>query len=224
MVSNSKANAAKKAVELVEDGMVVGIGSGSTAELFIIELGKKIRSENLEIKGIVSSIGSQIIATKNGIPIFDLLQFPKLDIYVDGADQIDVELNCIKGGGAALTREKILAYAADKFVVIVDSSKHVESLKMPIPVEVIPFSYGLVTRKISEMGGKVSLRQAEKKFGPVITDNGNFIIDCNFGIINEPEKLEKSLNSLPGVIDNGIFKKEVVDTVITGKEDGFTII
>lgn len=224
MVSNSKVNAAKKAAEMIEDGMVVGMGSGSTAELFIKELGKRIQSEGVGVKGVVSSFGSQIIAVNNGIPIYDLLQFPKPDIYVDGADEIDTELNCIKGGGAALTREKVLAYASNKFVIIIDSSKHVDLLKMPIPVEVLPFSYGFVKRKITEMGGKASLRLAKEKFGPVITDNGNFILDCDFGNIKEPEKLENSLNSIPGVIDNGIFNKEVVDTVITGKEDGYIII
>lgn len=224
MASAEKLNAAKKAAEFVEDGMIVGIGSGSTVEFFIEELGKKIVADKIDITCVASSYKSHVLAIENGIAISDLFQHPQPDIYVDGADQIDYQFNCIKGGGAALTREKILAYASKQFIVIIDSSKIVEKLSMPLPVEVLPFAYGFVRRRILEMGGSISLREGEGKFGPVISDNGNFIADCDFGIMSEPETIEKELNSIPGLIENGIFRKEIIDRVIVGKEDSVEIL
>ena len=224
MVYNSKLNAARKAVEYVEDGMVVGIGSGTTVEIFIKELGNRIISEKLNITGVASSLKSHMLAVESGIVISDLIQFPEPDIYVDGADQIDLQFNCIKGGGAALTREKIIAHASRKFVVIIDSSKIVEKLNMPVPVEIIPFAYGFVEKKIRENGGKIALREGKGKFGPVVSDNGNLIADCNFGVLNEPEELEKTLNFIPGLLENGIFSKEIVDFVIAGEESGVKVL
>ncbi|MFW6185767.1 MAG: ribose-5-phosphate isomerase RpiA [Halobacteriota archaeon] len=222
--SNGKLNAAKKAVELVEDGMVIGIGSGSTVEAFLQELSKKIDSEGIRVVGVPSSYGSHMIAVGSGVLVSDLYQYPQPEVYIDGADQLDSQFNCIKGGGGALTREKILTIACSKFVVIADSSKLSEKLDMAVPVEVIPFAYGSFARKVAEIGGRAELRESKKKFGPVITDNGNFIADCDFGAIDEPSKLEKSLNNIPGVVENGIFAKELVDSVIVGKEDGVEII
>lgn len=222
--SNGKLNAAKKAVELVEDGTVIGIGSGSTVEAFLQELSKKIDSEGMSVVGIPSSYGSHIIAVDNGIVISDLYQYPQPEIYIDGTDQLDSQFNCIKGGGGALTREKILASSCAKFAVITDSSKLGEKLDMAVPVEVIPFAYGSFVRKVTEMGGKAKLRESKKKFGPVITDNGNFISDCDFGTIDNPQEMEKDLNNIPGVVENGIFSKELVYSVIVGKEDGVEII
>lgn len=224
MRSNEKINAAKKAVEFVEDGMVVGIGSGTTVEFFIEELGRKVISENMDILAVASSYKSHILAAERGITVSDLFQHSKPDIYVDGADQIDSQFNCIKGGGAALTREKILAYASKQFIVIVDSSKMVEKLNMPLPVEILPFAYGFVKRRISEIGGNVMLREGKGKFGPIISDNGNFIADCDFGIIDNPEDIEGELNNIPGVVENGIFRKEIVSRVIMGKKDGAEIL
>jgi len=223
-LDNQKINVAKKAVEFIEDGMVVGIGSGSTVEFFIEELGKKIISDKINITGVASSYKSHILALKNGITMGDLFQYSEPDIYIDGADQIDSQFNCIKGGGAALMREKILADASKTFIVIADTSKFVEKLNMPLPVEILPFAYGFVKRKILEIGGKILLRESSGKFGPVISDNGNFIADCGFGIIDEPSMIEKELNSIPGLLENGIFRKEIVDIVIAGKEDGAKIL
>lgn len=222
--SNGKLNAAKKAVELVEDGMVIGIGSGSTVETFLHELSKKIDSEGMNIVGVPSSYGSHMIAVDCGVVVSDLYQYPQPEIYIDGTDQLDSQFNCIKGGGGALTREKILATSCAKFTVITDSSKLKEKLDMAIPVEVIPFAYGSFAKKVAALGGKPVLRDSKRKFGPVITDNGNFIADCDFGTIDEPQELEKELNNIPGVVENGVFSKELLESVIVGREDGVEII
>ncbi|MFO7967574.1 MAG: ribose-5-phosphate isomerase RpiA [Archaeoglobaceae archaeon] len=222
--SNGKLNAAKKAVELVENGMVIGIGSGSTVEAFLRELGEKIDSEGINVIGVPSSYGSHMIAVDCGIVVSDLYQYPQPEIYIDGADQIDSQFNCVKGGGGALTREKILASSCTKFAVITDSSKLGEKLDVAVPVEVIPFVYGSFKIKVTELGGKSELRESKRKFGPVITDNGNFVADCDFGTIDDPQKLEKDLNNIPGVLENGIFSKELVSSVIVGKEDGVELI
>ncbi len=220
----AKLNCAKEAVKLVEDGMVLGIGSGSTVELFLKELGKRIKSEELEIYGVPSSYQSHIVAVENGIRIVDLIQFPELDLCIDGADQIDSSLNCIKGGGGALTREKIVASASKRFVIIADESKLVEKLSMPVPVEVMAFAYGFVAKEIEKIGGSCNLRIGSGKVGPVVSDNGNFIVDCDFGIVENPKELEVKLNLIPGVVENGIFCSSMVDRVIVGTEDGVRIL
>ncbi len=220
----AKLNCAKEAVKLVEDGMILGIGSGSTVELFLKELGKRIRSEELEIYGVPSSYQSHIVAVENGIRVVDLIQFPELDLCIDGADQIDSSLNCIKGGGGALTREKIVASASKRFVIIADESKLVEKLSMPVPVEVMAFAYGFVAKEIEKIGGSCNLRIGSGKVGPVVSDNGNFIVDCDFGIVENPKELEVKLNLIPGVVENGIFCSSMVDRVIVGTEDGVRIL
>lgn len=222
--SNGKLNAAKKAVELVEDGMVIGIGSGSTVEAFLQELRKKIDSEGMNVVGVPSSYGSHMIAVDCGVVISDLYQYPQPEMYIDGTDQLDSQFNCIKGGGGALTREKILASSCSKFTVITDSSKLGEKLDIAVPVEIIPFAYGSFRSKVVELGGRAELRESKRKVGPVITDNGNFIADCDFGTIDNPQKLEKDLNNIPGVIENGLFSKDLIDSVIVGKEDGVELI
>ena len=210
-------------MKLIKDGMVLGIGSGSTVEMFLRELGKRIKAEELEIFGIPTSYQSHLVAVENGIKVVDLIQFPEPELCVDGADQIDSSLNCIKGGGGALTREKIVAFASKKFIVIADESKLVDKLSMPVPVEVLPFAYGFVKRRIERLGGTCELRIGSGKVGPVVSDNGNFIVDCNFGRIESPEELETMLNTIPGVIENGIFVN-IVDRVIVGRDDGVRIL
>ncbi len=219
----AKLNCAKEAVKLVKDGMVIGIGSGSTVELFLKELGKRIKAEELEVFGIPTSYQSHIVAVENGIRVVDLFQFPEPELCIDGADQIDSNLNCIKGGGGALTREKIVAFASDKFVVIAEESKLVGNLCMPVPVEILPFAYGFVARRVEELGGKCVLREGRGKVGPVISDNGNFVADCDFGVLEDPEGIEEKLRAIPGVIENGIFTG-VVDRVIVGTEEGVRIL
>lgn len=218
MALDGKYNAAKLALELVRDGMVIGIGSGSTVEIFLSMLGKKIKGEELEIYGIPSSYQSYIAAVRNGIKIVDLLNYEP-EICIDGADQVDSKLNCIKGGGGAFTREKIIAAASRRVVIIVDETKLVEKLSMPVPVEVLPFAYGYVSKELNRLGAKVELRHGDGKVGPVITDNGNFILDCDFGVIPDEsvERCERDINSIPGVIENGIFSKKIVDKILVGR-------
>ncbi len=213
-----KFNAARKALEYVKDGMIIGLGSGSTVEIFIKELGKKIREEGMKIFGVPSSYQSYILALENGINVVDFLQYSELELCVDGADQVDKNLNCIKGRGAALLREKIIASASKKVVIIVDSTKYSESLNIDVPVEILPFSWGFVKREIEKIGGIAKLRQGTGKVGPVITDNGNFIADCYFGKIEDAEDLEVKLNRIPGVVENGIFPRRIIDVVIVGEE------
>lgn len=220
MGSDGKYKAAKLALELVKDGMVLGIGSGTTVEIFLNLLGEKIRMEGLEIYGVPTSYQSYYAAIRNGVRIVDLVEYEP-ELCIDGADQVDSKMNCIKGGGGAMTREKIVAKASKKVVIIVDENKLVEKLSMPVPVEVLPFAYGYVSKKIEELGAtRVNLRYGSGKVGPVVTDNGNFVLDCDFGVIEDGrvEELEKEVKSISGVVENGLFPKKLVDDMLVGKE------
>jgi len=221
---NEKEIVAEEAVKLVEDGMVLGIGSGTTVAVFLERLGERNGKEGLKVYGVPSSYQSHFLALKAGIRVVDLFEYPELDLCIDGADQIDAKLNCIKGGGGALTREKIVASASQRFVIIADESKLVDKLNMAIPVEIIPFAYGFVARAIEDIGGECVLRHGSGKLGPVISDNGNFIADCSFGVIEDPKELEIKLNSIPGVVENGILCGDMIDRVIVGFKDGAKIL
>lgn len=217
---NSKYNAARLALELVKDGMVLGLGSGTTVEVFAKLLGERIKKEGLEIYAVPTSYQSYYLAIENGMRVVDLVEFEP-EMCVDGADQVDAKMNCIKGGGAALTREKIVAKASKKVVIIVDESKLVEKLSMPVPVEVLPFAYGYVLKEMSGMGADVRLRQGSGKVGAVITDNGNFILDCDFGRIeySRVDEIEGEIKAISGVIENGLFPKKLIDKVLVGREE-----
>ncbi|MHA1409144.1 MAG: ribose-5-phosphate isomerase RpiA [Candidatus Odinarchaeia archaeon] len=211
-----KAIAGEKAAELIKNNQIVGVGSGTTVSYFIKSLGKRIKEEGLVVKTVPSSYQVYLELVDAGVPTTTLDEYPLLDITVDGADEVDENLNLIKGGGAALTREKIIGTYTKKLVIIVDSSKYVKKLgKFPLPIEVLPMALKPVTSKLKEMGGKPQCRIGAKKMGPVVTDNGNFIIDCEFNVIEEPGDLEKKLNMLPGVIENGLFVN-LTDMVIIG--------
>ncbi|MEM0331750.1 MAG: ribose-5-phosphate isomerase RpiA [Archaeoglobaceae archaeon] len=215
---NGKINAAKLALNLVKDGTVLGIGSGTTVEVFLNMLGEKIKNEGMKIYGIPSSYQSHFAALRNGIKIVDLAEYPQADICIDSADQVDANMNCIKGGGAALTREKIVAKASKKVVLMVEERKLSEKLNAKVPVEVLPFAYGFVYKKLGKMAKSVELRTGSGKVGPIITDNGNFIIDCDFGVIDNAEELEKELKLISGVIESGIFPAKLIDAVIVGSQ------
>jgi len=218
---NGKYSASKLALSLIKDEMTIGIGSGSTVEVFLNLLGEKIRSEGIRIYGIPSSYQAMLAGLRNGVILTDLVE-REPDICIDGADQVDSKLNCIKGGGGALTREKILAFASKKVFILVEESKLVEKLSMPVPVEVLPFAYGYVLRKLSTIC-RPKLREGKGKVGPVITDNGNFIVDCNFGVIENPEALDRELDSIAGILENGIFPSELIDAVIVGNDSSARI-
>ena len=210
------------AASLVNSGDIVGLGTGSTVAYTIKELGRRVREENLKIKGVVTSYQSESIAIEAGVPLTTLAESPRLTIAIDGADQFDKKLRAIKGGGAAHTREKIVSMSADKFVIVSDPGKKADVLSVAVPIEVMPFGKELVMATLKKLGGTPVLRAAAKKDGPVITDNGNFVIDCSFGKIENPEELAKQLSQIPGVIEHGIFMNATA--VIIGNPDGSTEI
>lgn len=220
---NLKKLVGHEAAKLVNDGDVVGLGTGSTTHYFIEKLGDRMKKEELKILGIPTSYQSFFLARKWGIPLTTLEEHD-LDLAVDGADEVDPHLNLIKGGGAAHTLEKIVDASAEKFVVVVDESKMVEKLgAFPVPVEVIPQALRVVEEQVKKMGGAPKLRMAQRKDGPVITDNGNLVVDIDFGLIEQPEKLEIRLNSIPGVVENGIFTG-MADKVIVGTVKGVDVL
>jgi len=222
----AKVKVAEAAVKLVKDGQVLGIGSGSTVEHFVKLLGRRIENEELEVYGVPSSFQSYFLALHNGIHVVSLDEFDVLDLTIDGADEVDFELNLIKGGGGALTREKIVCSAAKSFVVIVDWTKKVHRIgeRLPVPVEVLPFAYGYVCRRLKKLGGASVLRKAKSKLGPVISDNGNFIVDVKFQQIDDAKKLEREINNVPGIIENGIFPSSLVNMVYIGYSDGVEVL
>lgn len=215
-MSEAKRLAAEKAIEYVEDGMIVGVGTGSTVAYFIDALAKIQH----RIKGAVSSSDQSTARLKqHGIEVFELNHTGTLSLYVDGADECDGNKNLIKGGGAALTREKIIAEASERFVCIIDPSKQVKVLgKFPLPVEVIPMARSLVARRIMDMtGGQPAWREG------VVTDNGNVILDIHHLEITDPVKLEREINQLPGVVSVGLFARRPADVVIVGGEPPIVI-
>jgi ribose 5-phosphate isomerase A len=185
--------------------MVVGLGTGSTVAWSIRRLGERIKETGLDFLGVPTSYQAEALAIESGIKLTTLNQHPVLDLAIDGADQVDFKLFAIKGGGAAHTREKVVSCSARKFVVVADESKYVEKLSHPVPVEVLPFAAKLVERRLRELGGVPVLRLGKMKDGPVITDNGNFVMDVDFGAIVDPAGLAARLCSIPGLVEHGIF-------------------
>ena len=211
---------ADAAIQEIEDGMIVGLGSGSTAALMIKSLAEEIRSGKLKnIRGVPTSFQSEVLALELNIPLIDLTSVPKIDIAIDGADEVDPNFQLIKGGGACHVREKLVASKANKLLIVVDETKLVKNLNnvFPLPVEVIPSAWKQVKDEIEEMKGVSTLRMALKKAGPVVTDQGNLILDVLFtdGIKN-PKDLEIQINNIPGVLENGLFV-DLADKVLVGK-------
>jgi ribose 5-phosphate isomerase A len=196
--------AARAAVQLVEAGNIVGLGSGSTAAHAVRFLAERVR-DGLKLVGVPTSLKTKQLAEQLGIRLTTLEQNPKIDIDIDGADEIDPQLNLIKGGGGAFLREKIIASVSRRFIVIGDSAKQVTCLgKFPLPVEVIPFAQPLIKIRIEALGAQVSLRQYA--YGnPYVTDEGHHILDCTFGQIADPGDLAQKLRSIPGVVEHGLF-------------------
>ncbi len=215
----AKERTAAEAVKLVEDGFVIGLGSGSTVAYAIREIGRKIKTEKLRVSGVPTSHQALILAVKSRVPLTTLDENPQLDLAIDGADQIDEKLDLIKGMGGALTREKIVASAAKKFVIVADETKLTENLggNQPVPVEVLPFALTAVTTEIRKIGGKPVLRESKGKVGPVVTDNGNFIVDVDFGLIKAPKQLDLQIKTIPGVIETGLFI-EMADIAYIGTQ------
>jgi ribose 5-phosphate isomerase A len=213
-----KQQVGKAAADRVQSGSIIGLGTGSTTAFAIQFLGDRLKSGELSnIKGIPTSFQASVLAKQYGIPLTTLDEIDRIDIAIDGADEVDPQKNLIKGGGAAHTREKIVDSLAQEFIVVVDRSKLVDRLgsTFPLPVEVLPMAIAPVMKAIEALGGKPELRMGIKKDGPVITDQGNMILDVNFGAIANPADLEVTLNNIPGVLENGLFIG-VADVILVG--------
>ncbi|MFN5194574.1 MAG: ribose-5-phosphate isomerase RpiA [Cyanobacteriota bacterium] len=208
------------AVEQIRDGMVLGLGSGSTAALMIQGLGERLRSGALRhIVGVTTSFQGEVLAAELGIPLRSLNAIDRIDLAIDGADEVDPAFQLIKGGGACHVQEKLVARRADRFVVVVDSTKLVDRLNLGflLPVEVLPGAWRQVQGQLADMGGAAALRMAVRKAGPVVTDQGNLVLDVRFdGGIADPRALEKEINNLPGVLENGLFV-DITDQVLVGE-------
>ncbi len=199
-----KETAARASLKFVREGDIVGLGTGSTAAYAVRFLGERVQA-GLKIRGIPTSIHTRELAASLGIPLTTLDEIQEIDVTIDGADEVDPELRLIKGGGGALLREKIVASATRKFVIIADSTKQVPVLgRFPVPVEVIKFAEALVAKKIAALGAAVKVR-ADSSGSPFITDEGNHILDCNFGRIPDPPALARELETMPGVVEHGLF-------------------
>ncbi|OPH57623.1 ribose 5-phosphate isomerase A [Paenibacillus ferrarius] len=214
---DKKKLAAEHAVASIEEGMVLGLGTGSTVYWMIQKLGELVK-EGLNIKGVPTSQETEALALKLGIPLLQLADVHEIDLTIDGADEVSANLELIKGGGGALFREKMIASISRRLLIVVDDSKVVTTLgKFPLPVEVVPFGWELTSRKLSRFGCKPVLRTTAK--GPFITDNGNYILDCHFDTIHNPEELNEHLNLTIGVVENGLFVN-MANTIIVGSNEG----
>ena len=205
------------ALKLVKDNYVLGLGSGRAATAIVRSLASYLKKNKTKIKAIPTSLQIKIEAEKGGIPIIEADQIEHIDIVFDGADQIDKDKNMIKGGGGALLREKILINTAKKVVIIADESKFVKKLNRSVPVEVLPFARNTAAKQIQKYGGKPNLRVIERGY-PFVTENGNIILDCDFGQIVKPKELAKKIIEIPGVIEVGIFTKP--DIIYKAKVNG----
>ncbi len=228
LIELGKKKAAIKAVEdNIKKNMIVGIGSGSTVVYAVQKLGELNKEKSLNLKCIPSSFQAYQLIIENGLDLVSLEQFPQIDIDFDGADEVDEDLNLIKGGGGCLVQEKILASNSKKLIIIVDFRKNSGCLgknwKKGVPIEVIPMAYYPIMAKFKNLGGNPKLRMAQSKSGPLITDNGNFIIDVDFGEINKPTELDQKIKNIPGVVDTGIFN-DMASKVYVGTREGGVLI
>ncbi|AGB39751.1 ribose-5-phosphate isomerase RpiA [Natronococcus occultus] len=221
----AKRRAGERAAEDVEDGFVVGLGTGSTTAHAIAAIGRAV-DDGLDVRGIATSFQSRQLALEEGIPLTELDAVPGVDLAIDGADRVledgDARGTLIKGGGAAHTREKLVDASADRFVVVADPSKLTDRLEASVPVAVLPEAHTVVAERIGELGGEATLRDAQQKDGPVVTDNGNLVLDCAFGPIEDPAALAERLSALPGVVEHGLFV-DCADATYVGTDDGVDV-
>lgn len=218
--------AAKKAVgehvaSLISSGMTLGIGTGSTAAMAIEALGRRIAEEGLQVRGVATSFAAERLARQHGIGLTTLDEIPDLDLAFDGADEVDPAFTLIKGRGAAQTREKIVASRAKQFIVLVDESKMVDKLgyRMPLPVEVVPMAVTPVMKVLSALGATAEIRMGMKKDGPVVSDQGMWVVDAMFDGISDPEHVNDVLLKTPGVVDHGLFIG-LATQVLVGTSEG----
>lgn len=216
----AKRRAGEAAAEAVADGDVVGLGTGSTAAHAIRALGRAV-DDGLDVRGVPTSFQSRQLAKDVGVPLVALEDVSRVDVDIDGADQV-AGFDLVKGGGAAHAREKVVAAAAERFLVVVDGTKVADVLDHPVPVEVLPAARTAVVAAIEALGGEPTLRAAAGKDGPVVTDNGNLVLDSDFGGVETPGELAASLSAVPGVVEHGLFV-EMADAVYVGSGDDVTV-
>ncbi len=217
-----KRRAAEKSLEYVEDGMVLGLGTGSTAAHVVRALGERV-GDGLDVRGVATSRATEALAVACGISLVTPAEVARIDLTIDGADEVDRELQLIKGGGGALLREKIIASASDRLVIVVDSGKLVERLgAFALPVEVTPFAVSVVTEALTATGCRAALRRGADG-QPFVTDEGNALLDCAYGAIDDPRALASRLNAIVGVVEHGLFL-DMADTLIVGRADGAEVI
>jgi ribose 5-phosphate isomerase A len=220
---DAKRRAGESAADLADDGEIVGLGTGSTAAHAIRALGRAVDA-GLDVRGVPTSFDSRRLAREAGVPLVgveEAVDAGGIDLAVDGADQV-AGGGLIKGGGAAHAREKVVDAAADRFVVVVDLSKETETLDRPVPVELLPDALPTVETALRAAGGDPTLRSAERKDGPIVTDNGNLVVDCDFGRIDDPAALDGTLSGTPGVVEHGLFVG-LADEVHVGTDDGVRV-
>lgn len=205
---NEKELVAKYAAQYVKDGMLVGLGTGSTANYFIEELARRRAEEGLNVTGVSSSLVSAIKAQSLGLPLVAMEHLSRIDLYVDGADEVTPDMTLLKGRGYDLVKEKLLAKACDQFIVVIDQSKLVSRIgeKFAIPIEVIPFAWQLAKRSIENLGGRGELRQNANKDAPALTSHGSLVLDMVFDATMSSQALNEALNNTPGVVEHGIFR------------------
>jgi ribose 5-phosphate isomerase A len=221
-VEDAKRKAVLKAIQPIKSGWVIGLGSGSTTAYAVAEIARLVKTMRYELSVVPTSYQMENLAASHGIRIRTMNEVHSVDYAIDGADQVEIRsLNIVKGGGGAMLREKIVDSAARKVAIVVDERKLTQHLgeKQSIPLEVLPFAYKSVQVKIANMNGRARLRESTEKAGPVITDNGNFILDADFGRIEHPAQLDRSLKMLPGLLETGLFLK-MTDCVYVGLKDG----
>ncbi|WP_066194216.1 MULTISPECIES: ribose-5-phosphate isomerase RpiA [Gracilibacillus] len=210
--------AGEKAVEFIQDGMIVGLGTGTTVNVVLRELAKRV-ADGLSVQGVATSKTTEERAREFQIPLMDVEDIETIDLMIDGADEVCTQFDLIKGAKGALLREKMIATSSSHFVVVIGEDKYVEQLgAFPLPVEIVSYAWKVTIKQIEQLGCQAALRMAENDI-PYITDNGNYIVDCAFKQIAEPSILSAKINSIPGVVENGLFSN-VADTIIIGKKDG----
>ncbi|QGH35027.1 ribose-5-phosphate isomerase RpiA [Gracilibacillus salitolerans] len=215
---HGKQLAGEKAVEYIQHGMIVGLGTGSTVNVVLNELGKRAK-EGLNIKGVATSKFTEERANERNIPLVDVSEIDTVDLMIDGADEVSDQFDLIKGAKGALLREKMIATSSNRFIVVIGEKKCVKNLgAFPLPVEIVPYAWQVTFNQLDQLGCRPNLRRAETNI-PYLTDNGNYIVDCHFENISEPSILATRINMIPGVVENGLFTN-LVDTVIIGTEKG----
>ena len=218
----AKQAAGRAAAKLVNDGMILGLGTGSTTACALERIGERLASGELsDVRGVPTSFSAERLGRRYGIPLTTLDDDPAIDLAIDGADEVDPVLNLVKGRGAAHTREKIVASQADRFVVVADESKCVQKLgtSMPVPIEVVPMAVRPVSQRLEALGGSPELRHGESRDGPVVTDQGLWVIDTRFDGIDDPAAVADTIKSFPGVLDHGLFLGMAARALI-GQTDG----